>query len=324
MSKFVAYYRVSTKQQGKSGLGLKAQQELVMNYLKRNGIDDEPESYTEVESGGNGERPELTKAVQRCKEKGATLLIAKLDRLSRNVKFIFALKEELEAAGVKFEALDLPEVSNNTMALGMVATFAQHELERIKQRTRDGIRQSPVYKAGKWGNPENFTDEYRAKAHRIISQNARQDPETRKAFEFIRYRREHKGMSYRAIADELNKEGYRTRRGKEFFPAQVQKIYLRFTEDNEPYKEKPNEPQMERTKEYPLKVFKEAATELNEHMGLEPPIETDNADKAYLIQKIAKAQQMIEPADEFSDQTEQVLQAIRGEMVRISKEEQEQ
>lgn len=226
MEQYITYYRVSTKKQGESGLGLKAQQQTVQQFLTSKG-GKQVGSFTEVESGTNGDRPELKKAVSKCKEESAKLLIAKLDRLSRNVAFLFTLKEELEQAGVNFVACDIPE-ANNTMVLGVMATMAQHEAEIISQRTSEGIRQSETYKAGEWGNPENFTAESRQKAWATISRKARQDTDTRKAFHFIQPRRE-KGLSYAKIAKALNQEGYRTRRGNKFYPATVRKIYLRFS-----------------------------------------------------------------------------------------------
>lgn len=229
MKRYITYYRVSTKQQGQSGLGLSAQQATVKAFLKDRDAE-QVETFTEVESGKNGDRPVLKSAINMCKEQGATLLIAKLDRLSRNVAFLFNLKEELESAGVSFVACDIPE-ANNTMILGVMATMAQHEAEIISQRTKEGIRQSDKYKAGEWGNQQNFTDEARAKAHRIISQKARTDKSVRHAFHFIQPRRE-AGKTYQAIADELNEEGYLTRKGKTFHASQVRRIYLRFTADS--------------------------------------------------------------------------------------------
>ena len=226
MGKYVVYYRVSTKQQGKSGLGLEAQKTAVDTFLKsRNGEQVHP-PFTEVESGSNGERPELKKAIARCKEIGAILLIAKLDRLSRNVKFIFTLKEELEQAGVSFVACDLPDA--NTLTLGLMASMAQHENE--VRSTRQKAAFAEKRKRGEpMGSPQNLTDEARKKAWQSIKEKARKDEATRHAFHFIKPRRE-AGQSYQAIAGELNKEGYRTRKGREFFPAQVHKIYMRFTE----------------------------------------------------------------------------------------------
>ena len=104
--KFVAYFRVSTDRQGKSGLGLDAQREAVMNYLNggRWSLVDE---FTEVESGKRSDRPELEKALAACKRLKAKLVIAKLDRLSRNLAFIAALME----SGVEFVAVDIPHAN---------------------------------------------------------------------------------------------------------------------------------------------------------------------------------------------------------------------
>ena len=224
MEKFITYYRVSTKKQGKSGNGLSAQRTTVQQFIESRQAK-EVESFTEIESGRNASRSVLKSAVEMCKDSGAKLLVAKLDRLSRNVAFLFALKDELESAGVGFVFADLPE-ANNTMILGVMASVAQYEAELISRRTKEGLKEAR--KRGKQiGSPENLTDKAREKAYQTISMKARTDIDTRKAFHFIDPRRE-QGESYQAIADQLNKEGYRTRRGKQFHPAQVRKIYLRF------------------------------------------------------------------------------------------------
>ena len=106
--KYVAYYRVSTRAQESSGLGLEAQRQAVLHFIRRNGNRIVAE-YTETESGGRDDRPELQKAIQRAKEEGATLVIAKLDRLSRNLTFISHLMD----SRVKFVAADMPEASND-------------------------------------------------------------------------------------------------------------------------------------------------------------------------------------------------------------------
>lgn len=224
MTKYISYYRVSTDHQGKDGNGMKAQKEAVNQFLKDE--DELVEVFTEVESGTSGDRPVLKSAIEKCKEEGAKLLVAKLDRLARNVAFLFTLKEELEAAGVGFVIADMPE-ANNTMVLGVMGTMAQHEAEVISQRTREGIRQSDTYQAGEWGNPQNLTEEAKAKAHRTISRKARTAKANRHAYHFIKPRRG-EGESYEQIAEALNDEGYRTRRGKKFYPATVRRIYLRF------------------------------------------------------------------------------------------------
>jgi len=222
--KYVVYYRVSSKQQGTSGLGLEAQKTAVEKYLSEHKAEEIPPSFTEVESGKNNNRPELRKAINRCKEVRATLLIARLDRLARNVAFIFHLKEELQAAGVDFVALDLPDA--NTLTLGIMASMAQHEREIISQRTKAGLAEARR-RGKKLGSPQNLTDEARKKAHASISRKAREDQTVRHAWHFIKPRRE-QGMSFQQIADELNREGYRTRTGKEFFAQQVYNIWKRF------------------------------------------------------------------------------------------------
>ena len=127
--KFVAYFRVSTDRQGKSGLGLDAQREAVMNYLNggRWSLVDE---FTEAESGKRSDRPELEKALAACKKLKAKLVIAKLDRLSRNLAFIAALME----SGVEFVAVDIPHA--NKLTIHILAAVAQHEREMISERTR--------------------------------------------------------------------------------------------------------------------------------------------------------------------------------------------
>lgn len=226
MKRYVTYFRVSTKKQGKSGLGLEAQRSTVEAFLKDKDAEV-VETFTEVESGNNGDRPILKEAIAMCKVTRSTLLIAKLDRLSRNVAFLFNLKEELEQAGVSFVACDIPE-ANNTMVLGVMATVAQHENERRSQRQKEAFAEKR--KRGEpMGTPENLTDEARRKAWATIRRNARTDKSTRHAFHFIKPRRE-QGMSYQQIANALNHEGYKTRRGCKFHPAQVHKIYHRFTE----------------------------------------------------------------------------------------------
>lgn len=223
MEQYIGYYRVSTSKQGKSGLGLEAQKTSVRRFLKSREAE-EIESFTEIESGKNGNRPVLKSAVEHCKEQGAKLLVAKLDRLSRNAKFLFTLKEELEEAGIGFTIADMPEA--NTLVLGFMASLAQYEAELISRRTKAGLAEAKK-KGRQIGSPDNLTDEAREKGWATISRKARQDTDTRKAFHFIQPRRE-QGLSYREIAEALNKEGYRTRTGKKFHPAQVRKVWLRF------------------------------------------------------------------------------------------------
>jgi DNA invertase Pin-like site-specific DNA recombinase len=144
--KFVAYYRVSTDRQGKSGLGLDAQRKAVLDYLNggRWSLVDE---FTEVESGKRNERPELARALAVCKKQKAKLVIAKLDRLSRNLAFIAALMD----SGVEFVAVDNPHA--NKLTVHILAAVAQHEREMIAQRTRDAL-QAAKARGKRLGNPK--------------------------------------------------------------------------------------------------------------------------------------------------------------------------
>jgi len=133
-SKFVAYYRVSTVGQGDSGLGLEAQRMAVKAYLATNPAAELVAEFTEIESGKKKNRPELAEAVKNCKRHKATLVIAKLDRLARNVHFVSGLME----TNVNFVACDNPHA--NRLMVHMLAAFAEHEREMISQRTKDGLQ----------------------------------------------------------------------------------------------------------------------------------------------------------------------------------------
>jgi DNA invertase Pin-like site-specific DNA recombinase len=144
--KFVAYFRVSTDRQGKSGLGLDAQREAVMDYLN-GGRWTLVAEFTEVESGKNADRPELEKALAACKKLKAKLVIAKLDRLSRNLAFIATLME----SGVEFVAVDIPQA--NKLTIHILAAVAQHEREMISERTKAAL-QAAKKRGQRLGNPD--------------------------------------------------------------------------------------------------------------------------------------------------------------------------
>jgi DNA invertase Pin-like site-specific DNA recombinase len=127
--KAVAYYRVSTAKQGASGLGLEAQKESVRGYLK-GGSWSIVDEVTEIESGKNNDRPALATALALCRVHGATLIIAKLDRLARNVHFVSGLME----SGVEFTAVDFPQA--NKLTVHILAAVAEWEAAMISQRTK--------------------------------------------------------------------------------------------------------------------------------------------------------------------------------------------
>jgi len=130
--KLVAYERVSTARQGRSGLGLEAQRRAIDDYAEAKGATILAR-FTEVESGRKNDRPELEKALGLAKLTGATLIIAKLDRLSRNAAFLLTLRD----SGVRFLACDMPEA--NDLTVGIMALVAQQEREAISRRTREAL-----------------------------------------------------------------------------------------------------------------------------------------------------------------------------------------
>ena len=210
---YVPYYRVSTGGQGKSGLGLSAQREIVHRFLKAG--DQLLTEFVEVESGKRADRPQLTAAIALAKQQGARLLIAKLDRLSRNVSFIFSLRN----AEVDFVACDIPDA--NTLTVGIMAVLAQHERELIGERTRAALRAKKA-QGFTLGTP-NLTPAISEQGRQVHQANARTHPANVQAAELIRlYRNE--GLTYQAIADRLNQMGFRTRRGKPFLAMSVQRL----------------------------------------------------------------------------------------------------
>ena len=136
--KFVAYFRVSTEKQGRSGLGLEAQRKAVLDWLD-GGQWDLVAEFTEVESGNKVDRPELEKALKECKKRRATLVIARLDRLARNVHFISGLMEKK----VPFVAVEFPDAT--PVMLHIYAAMAEHErrLDQCPHQGRPTTRQSP-------------------------------------------------------------------------------------------------------------------------------------------------------------------------------------
>ena len=148
IGRFVAYYRVSTDRQGKSGLGLEAQREAVQSYLN-GGSWTLAAEVTEVESGKRNDRPELDRALGLCRLYGATLVVAKLDRLARNVAFISKLME----SGVDFVAVDFPQA--NRLTVHILAAVAKHEAAMISQRTKAALAAAKA-RGVKLGNPANL------------------------------------------------------------------------------------------------------------------------------------------------------------------------
>ncbi|XAZ81965.1 recombinase family protein (plasmid) [Fibrella sp. ES10-3-2-2] len=211
--KYVPYYRVSTASQGQSGLGLAAQREIVHRFVKPG--DQLLTEFLEVESGKRADRPQLAAAIALAKQQGARLLIAKLDRLSRNVSFIFSLRN----SEVDFVACDIPDA--NTLSVGIMAVLAQHERELIGQRTRAALAAKKA-QGCQLGTP-NLTPAISALGRQVHQHRAGTHPANVQAAELIRLYRQ-QGLTYAAIADRLNRMGFITRRGKVFRAMSVYRL----------------------------------------------------------------------------------------------------
>lgn len=158
----------------------------------------------------------MQRAIAEAKQQKATLLIAKLDRLARNVSFIFALRD----SGVEFQCYDIPEA--NTLTIGLFAVLAQHERELISQRTRDAL-QAKKAQGGKLGSPKGFMGDAQQKGPLARKQRAAEHLTNRQLAELVRLYRAQQ-HSYQAIAGKLNASGYRTRQGQAFAPMTVWRL----------------------------------------------------------------------------------------------------
>lgn len=221
---FVAYYRVSTAKQGRSGLGLEAQREAVRSFLNGGNWRLQAE-FTEVESGKRSDRAELAKALQACRVYGARLVIAKIDRLSRDAHFLLGLQK----AGVPFVAADMPEA--NEMVVGIMAVVAQAERKMISARTKSALAAAKA-RGVKLGGHRGATI---SDAVRNLGNTARATKAKSFAADLAAaidtVRAETGATSAGAIARELTSRGVATPSGKTQWQAvQVQRALKKFAE----------------------------------------------------------------------------------------------
>lgn len=217
--KFVVYLRVSTQRQGQSGLGLDAQREAVRVFL--NGGDHETVGeFVEVETGKGAnalvKRPQLKGALDACKANKATLLIAKLDRLARNVHFVSGLME----SGVDFVAVDFPQA--NRLTVHILAAVAEHEREMISQRTKAALaaakaRGVVLGAAGPYNLQPNL--EKRQNASQAFAEKLRPLFDGMGAG----------GLSQRKMADKLNEVGVPAQGGGKWNQTQVSRVLVRLS-----------------------------------------------------------------------------------------------
>ena len=216
--RFVAYYRVSTKQQGSSGLGLDAQREAVTRHL-RSTPDMQLVEIVEIESGKMKDRPELAKALQLCRQTGAILVIAKLDRLARNVAFVSALMD----SGIDFIACDNPQA--NRLTLHILAAVAEDEARRISERTKAALAAAKA-RGTKLGGDRGYRPNGRPD-QALSALRTQTDDFILSVVPIINDIKAVGHTTFGAISAELNRRGIRTRRGGGWHASTVRNMMLR-------------------------------------------------------------------------------------------------
>jgi DNA invertase Pin-like site-specific DNA recombinase len=217
---YVAYLRVSTLRQGASGLGLQAQQDIIRKYLNGNSPIAE---FVEVESGRKSVRPKLHEALELCKKQKATLIVAKMDRLSRNVTFTSQLLD----SGIEIVFCDFPKA--NRLVLTIIAAISEYEAGLIRQRTKAAL-QVKKENGCPLGKPENLLqnlDKAIANSRMTIQEKSRNNPNNKRAVAMLRgLAKTTSNMSEMARA--LNREGFLTSRGLHFTTKQVSILLRRY------------------------------------------------------------------------------------------------
>lgn len=218
--KFVAYYRVSTDRQGRSGLGLDAQKQAVRDFLQ-DGAWALVDEFVEIESGKRNDRPRVAEALRLCRLHGATLIIAKLDRLARNVAFVSQLME----SDIDFVAVDFPTA--NRLTVHILAAVAEHEALMISERTKAALRaarERGVKLGGDRGNLQMI-----ARDGALASARTRSVTATARAHDVAPtiHELQGAGMSLRRVADELTRRGIPAARGGAWSASTVSRLLRR-------------------------------------------------------------------------------------------------
>src|SRR5438270_12165095 len=215
---FIAYYRVSTARQGRSGLGLDAQRKAVTDFLN-GGSWELLSEFVEVESGKNDDRPQLEQALATCELSGAALVVAKLDRLSSNLAFLAKLQD----SGARFVAADMPEA--NELTIHIMAAVAQAERKAISTRTKEALAAAKARGVRLGGNRGNLEDLRKgpAKSAEVRGRQARERAQkVRRQIEAMTA--DGDGSSLRQIAAALNDRGITAPRGGKWHAAQIKAV----------------------------------------------------------------------------------------------------
>ena len=215
MERFVIYTRVSTASQGRSGLGLEAQVAYLEQYLSN--LNEEYvvlKRFQDIESGKNSARPELQKALLLAEKEKTTLLVAKLDRLSRSVAFIAKLMEDKK---VRFRVATMPDADE--FQLHIYAALAQQERKFISERTKEGLAQAKA-RGVKLGGARPEAEKRHEAVRAMAKQNAL------RVSKFIIDSRK-AGRTYKHIADHLNELSVPTARGAKWYDTTVRRYDLR-------------------------------------------------------------------------------------------------
>lgn len=218
--KWISYLRVSTDRQGKSGLGLEAQRNAVADYLN-GGKWNLIKEFVEVESGKRADtRPKLAEAITHCRVYGAKLIIAKLDRLSRDAHFLLGL----EKAGVDFVCADMPNA--NRLTVGIMAMVAEEERRMISKRTKDALA-AAKRRGTKLGGDRGVVPSRKTRALAVEALQARAESKAKDLAPIIKELQAGGATSLRAIAAGLNEAGIPTARGGEWSSSQVMRVLER-------------------------------------------------------------------------------------------------
>ncbi|HKX77650.1 MAG TPA: recombinase family protein [Novosphingobium sp.] len=215
--KFVSYLRVSSAKQGRSGLGLEAQRKAVAEYL-HGGAWELSGEFVEVESGKLDGRPQLEAALAMCELTGATLVVAKLDRLSRNVAFLAALQD----SGARFVAADMPEA--NELTIHIMAAVAQAERKAISKRTKEALAAAKARGTKLGGSRGNLDDLRKGPAVSAVIRSKASAERASKVHRQIEAIRAAGALTLRDIAAKLNAAGITTARGGAWGPSQVKRV----------------------------------------------------------------------------------------------------